>query len=109
MTSESVTKSCQHLRLESKKYQPNPKPKGIEERKNKNTRAIVERPECDAIDIFINLPDTHNFINFSNKLDKEFWKTNQEYAIDTICILSKHTDDNLKTLLIKIRNPDYDK
>ncbi len=57
-----------------------------------------------VINIFINLPDTHNFINFSNKLDKEFWKTNREYAIDTICILSENNNDNLKTLLIEIRN-----
>ena len=57
-----------------------------------------------VIDIFINLPDTHNFINFSYYFDKEFWKTNKEYAIETICILSENTNDNLKTLLIEIRN-----
>ena len=57
-----------------------------------------------VINIFINLPDTHNFINFSNKLDKEFWKTNREYAIDTICILSENNNDNLKKILIEIRN-----
>ena len=70
--------------------------------KNSKVKKIVYPVK--VIDIFINLPDTHNFINFSNKLDKEFWKTNQEYAIDTIFILSKHTDDNLKKLLIEMRN-----